>query len=98
MLPGDDPSLYKLVPHTFKQGELMLDHKPNGDCIYLGVKGCTIHETRPKMCREMDCRNIFMGMSFTTAKKMKGLNLDVWRKGQKLYFMAVKEENKKPPR
>jgi len=30
-----------------------------GDCIYLGEKGCTIHDTKPEWCRTFDCRELF---------------------------------------
>ena len=36
----------------------MLQHKPDGSCIYLGESGCTIHDRRPVICRELDCREI----------------------------------------
>ena len=51
---GDDANLYKTVVYN---GRLILDHKPNGDCIYLDrATGCTIHAIRPTVCRELDCR------------------------------------------
>ena len=42
---------------------LMLDHKPNGECVYLGEGGCTIHERAPAICREYDCRKQYLSMS-----------------------------------
>ena len=36
----------------------ILAHKPNGDCVYLGDGGCTIHETKPNACRWYDCRKV----------------------------------------
>lgn len=31
---------------------LILEQKPNGDCLFLGVdRRCTIYETRPQVCR-----------------------------------------------
>ena len=54
---GDDPRLYKTV---FKNGRYILQHKPNKDCIYLDrQKGCTIHDHRPAICQELDCRFVF---------------------------------------
>ena len=50
---GDDPSQYLTREH---QGKLILEHKPNGDCIYLKRgRGCMIWERRPTVCRELDC-------------------------------------------
>lgn len=51
---GDDPSTYETEEY---EGRLILKHKPNRDCIYLDG-GCTIHERRPVICREMDCRSL----------------------------------------
>ena len=34
----------------------ILEQQPNGDCIYVGPFGCTIHDRRPVICREFDCR------------------------------------------
>lgn len=39
-------------------GRTILQHKINGDCIYLGNSGCTIHDRRPTICRELDCREL----------------------------------------
>lgn len=41
------------------EGRLALKWKDNGDCIYLGEKGCTIWPRRPAVCKEFDCREIF---------------------------------------
>ena len=36
-----------------------LRRKPNGDCVYLGEEGCTIHGRAPHVCRRFDCRELF---------------------------------------
>ena len=52
---GDDASLYATDQY---EGRTILQHKPNGDCIYLDdAKGCTIHDHRPVICRELDSPN-----------------------------------------
>lgn len=87
LLPGDDPKQYKTEQHDHFPGQLMLAHKPNGDCIYLGEHGCTIYERRPRMCREMDCRLIALRTSFTKARRLnkKGLLREpIWKKGREL--------------
>jgi Fe-S-cluster containining protein len=82
LLPGDDPSLYQTVPHAlYPATQLMLDHKENGDCIYLGEAGCSIHAIKPQMCREMDCRNI--GKLHKKQAERMGI-LKVWRKGRSM--------------
>jgi Fe-S-cluster containining protein len=42
---------------------LMLQHRPNGDCVYLGVVSgrCTIHDDAPWACRQFDCRKWLAG-------------------------------------
>jgi Fe-S-cluster containining protein len=42
---------------------LKLGHRENGDCAYLGESGCTIHENRPTVCRQFDCRTMFLSMT-----------------------------------
>lgn len=37
-------------------GRYMLARSADGDCVYLGDTGCTIHSTRPHVCRWYDCR------------------------------------------
>jgi Fe-S-cluster containining protein len=94
LLPGDDPTAYQTVPHDHDARFLMLAHKPNGDCIYLDEHGCTIHATKPQMCREMDCRNVAKNISYTQARKLdrKGiLKLPVWRKGRQLMIATTKK-------
>jgi Fe-S-cluster containining protein len=39
-----------------------LAHKTNGDCLYLGAAGCTIHSRRPQVCRSFDCRVHYLNM------------------------------------
>jgi hypothetical protein len=87
LLPGDDSFEYETEPHPFMPGELMLAHKPNGDCLYLGDEGCTIHDMKPQMCRDMDCRRIAMAITWTQARKAAAggmLRMEVWRRGKEL--------------
>ena len=87
LLPSDDPSNYQTEPHDHIDGELMLAHKPNGDCVYLGATGCTIHPTKPLMCREMDCRRIAQAITWTQARKLGArgsFRMDVWSRGKEL--------------
>lgn len=61
---GDDVSMYDWEPY---EGRPILKHKPNGDCIYLGDKGCTIHDRAPVICRELDCRLLVADARFRDA-------------------------------
>ena len=83
LLPGDDANEYITEPHDHYAGQLMLAHKADGDCIYLGSAGCTIHDRRPLMCREMDCRMIALNFTFTEARKTR-MPITVWHRGKEL--------------
>jgi len=51
---GDDITQYQ---KKFWDGKYILEHKNNGDCIYLDrQKGCTIYDRRPYICVKLDCR------------------------------------------
>jgi len=46
-------------------GRTVLAHKDNGDCIYLDRSfGCTIHNNRPTICGELDCRKIYKKLKY----------------------------------
>ena len=94
LLPADDPNQYITEPHSIIKGALMLAHKPNGECIYLGEGGCTIHDTSPQQCKEMDCRRIAAKITFTQARKMTKtgyFNMRVWQKGRDLANVKKKK-------
>lgn len=87
LLPGDEPGQYRTEPHPFMPGALMLAHAANGDCVYLGSQGCTIHDTKPLVCREMDCRRIAQAITWTKARKLEArgvFRMDVWLRGKEL--------------
>lgn len=87
IMPYDNASLYKTEPHPFQPGELMLAHKPNRECWYLGEGGCTIHADRPAQCRTFDCRELVRHLGYTQGRKLVakgGLQAMVFRKGREL--------------
>lgn len=87
ILPHEDPTKWQTVPHPFKAGALMLAHKANGDCVYLGPAGCTIQADKPQVCYEMDCRNIASKLTPSEARKhdKRGtLPITIWRRGREL--------------
>lgn len=55
--PGlDDPAAYDCDVMKGPRGLLYsVKHRANGDCIYLGPHGCTIHGHQPAVCRAFDC-------------------------------------------
>lgn len=38
-----------------ERGLIFLDRKEDGSCIYLENNSCSIHKTRPEVCREFFC-------------------------------------------
>ena len=70
---GDDPTLYQTVKTTHPltgQSAHMLAHKKNGECVYLGEGGCTIHDRAPAICREFDCRRMYLQTPRIDRKRM----------------------------
>lgn len=37
-----------------------LQRRANGDCVFLGPDGCTIHGRAPHVCKRFDCRELFL--------------------------------------
>ena len=84
LLPADDPTQYRTMPHPFFSGHLALERDAEGNCVYLTPTGCGIHGRAPQMCREMDCRNLARGMTFTQARKYHPAVVLIWRRGREL--------------
>jgi hypothetical protein len=87
---------YQTEPHPYIPGALMIAHKPNGDCIYLDEKCCSIHDHAPSLCRSADCRSIALRLSFEKAMELHHigrLDIRVWDQGQKL-LDAMRAEKK----
>lgn len=51
--------------------QLVLDRKPNGECINLTTKGCAVHAAPPDICRRFDCRVLFL----TTPKTQRRIRI-----------------------
>ena len=87
ILPHENPANWLTEPHPYLPGALMLAHKDNGECIYLDRGGCSIHDLKPQVCREMDCRAVAQKITLPQAqainRKHKGF-LAVWRIGKNL--------------
>lgn len=58
---GDDVASYEheIVDLPGAGRGPILKRRPNGDCIYLGESGCTIHGRTPVICRVFDCRDAY---------------------------------------
>lgn len=53
LVDGDDPrqyDCYEIGPDQFA-----VKRQANGDCIYLGEHGCTIHGRHPTVCKVFNC-------------------------------------------
>ena len=92
----DNPKEYLTEPHPYLTDTLMLAHKPNGDCIYLGTSSCDIHNRAPSLCKSADCRFIALKYDFNTALRLhqlKRIDIRVWDKGREL-IREMKEKHK----
>lgn len=84
---ADRAEEYQTEPHSYIPGARMLAHKPNGECIYLNERGCSIHGRAPSLCRAADCRAVALKINFDTATRLHAegrLDFRVWNKGQEL--------------
>ena len=91
VLPEDKPGSYKTEPHPYAPGARMLAHKANGECVYLGDGGCTIHDRAPALCRSADCRSLALKLDFDAAIRLHRtgrLDIRVWDRGHKLLRRA----------
>lgn len=69
--PEDDPFAYDCDVIRGPNGLLhSVKHKANGDCIYLGQMGCTIHGRAPAICRQFDCRDVAAGANRAKRKSL----------------------------
>ena len=87
LLPHEDASRWQTEPHPYMTGALMLAHKANGDCLYLGDSGCTRQADKPQQCHEMDCRRIAQTVTKSQAKRLDahgGMKIEIWRRGHEL--------------
>jgi len=89
---------YRAEPHPYVPGALMLAHTPDGDCVYLGEAGCTIHDHAPALCRAADCRALALRIDFDTAQRLhrlRRLDLRVWDQGHILLATLVAERERR---
>lgn len=82
LLPADAPAQYQTQPHPLIPDATALAHGADGNCVYLRSDGCSIHEIKPQMCREMDCRRIAERFTLEQARHI-GI-VHIWRKGREL--------------
>jgi Fe-S-cluster containining protein len=72
---GDDPAMFP--EHTIQFNaywggwQPMLNHRPDGGCIYLTDKGCGVWDHRPAACRAFSCITQFELITANERKEMK---------------------------
>lgn len=86
---GDNAFEYKtaLCFTPGKEAYLILDRLPNGDCVYLGPDGCTIHDRAPWACRDFDCRAVFKNSDRVGRKiaiKRGDMTKEIFERGREL--------------
>ena len=60
---GDDVESYesRILAASGADGDPVFElATENGQCVYLGPKGCTIYDRRPYLCRSFDCRKHYL--------------------------------------
>ena len=51
---------YRIRKDKGNDGKILLQHRKNKNCVYLGKKGCTLEDSKkPGVCRAYDCRNAY---------------------------------------
>lgn len=85
LAPDEDISQYETVratnPQTGSEGDT-LAHKPDGSCVYLGKSGCTIHARAPRICKEFDCRMMYLALTRQERRAAPGMHQDVLAAGR----------------
>lgn len=72
-----------------KEGAYAIGRK-DGHCVYLHDGKCVIHNDKPKLCKEFDCRNL--AMLFPTVElisQFEGVSIEVWQRGKNLLEEAA---------
>lgn len=67
LIDGDDPARFKTKLRA--DGKRAVARRKNGNCVYLGARGCTIQFDKPRMCQSYDCREHAMTVSQMSADK-----------------------------
>lgn len=78
---ADEGHRYATVQHPANPSQLVLATGDDGNCVYLGLRGCLTHDDKPRFCQAFDCRDLAV-FSYSVARK-GGFEI-VWRKGREL--------------
>jgi Fe-S-cluster containining protein len=66
--PSDNPANY--ATEQLSNGHLALARRPNGECVYLGPKGCSIWPEHPTICKAFDCARHYLTFSRKQRRQM----------------------------
>lgn len=84
---GDVVESYEHIVVDLPEGRgAILKKGADGNCIYLGPEGCTIHDRAPLICRVFDCRRWFLSKTRIERRAMvkSGLaDADIFEAGRK---------------
>ena len=83
--PVLQPNELHLFDHDIVRGLPRLAISAVGECVYLSHDGCKIHDKRPQVCRDFDCRALYTD----TMKKRGVLMIKILLQG------AMRVEGKK---
>ena len=75
------------------RGGRALPRRDNGDCVFLGPGGCTIHGHAPHVCKRFDCRELFLRSDRKGRKKAikeKKLPKELFERGRELLIETRK--------
>lgn len=87
VLEKNEEAKYQSEKSTLSEGERMIAHKKNRDCIYLRSYGCSVHDDKPRRCSTMDCRVLLdpeRGEVVRALLKMGGLNPKIIERAKQL--------------
>ncbi|MEA3290809.1 MAG: YkgJ family cysteine cluster protein [Pseudomonadota bacterium] len=68
---------------TNPDGEPSIETLPDGRCPYLDNEGCSVYATRPRNCRDFDCRAMLFCRALPTDRPLIAEALNQWAPGYK---------------
>ena len=81
-LDPDEVHRYESVPSMDDPNKRVLASQASGACVYVNANGCSIHDRKPRLCREFDCRELVKRYSYTILRRAG--YTEIWRKGKEL--------------
>ncbi len=86
---GDDPSQYETreVEIPGRGTVHVIIKNDDGNCVYLGRNGCTIHDRAPAICQEFDCAGLVLKAGNSGVREMlqRGvMSKEVAKRGKEL--------------